>query len=269
MSTKAKTKAIYALDAEPRHTFGTGAGRRLRRLEDKVPGILYGGGEPSQPIMLDHKKMMHALANEGFYSHLLTLNVGQDKQQVILKALHRHPFKKAILHVDFLRVKATDQLQMRIPIHFLHEADAPGVEAGGIFTHHMTDIEIKCQASLLPEFIEVEVGHMQLDDLIHISDLKLPKGAQSVALMHGKEADQAVISLHLPRAVEEEVEAPAAVETAEGAEGAPAAAGGAAPKAGAAPAKAGSAPPKAGGAGAQAGADKKGAPEKKDKGKGK
>lgn len=213
-----KAKAKYEIVAELRDVRGKGASRRLRREENKVPGILYGGGEDPTPIMLDHLKMLHALENEGFYSHLLNLTLEGKKQQVVLKDLHRHHYKKAILHMDFLRVKPTDTIQMKVPLHFLGEQEAPGVkDSGGIVNHRLIDVEVRCQAQALPEYIEVDLSKMALDQTLHISDLKLPKGSESVALLHGH--DYPVVSIHLPRAAIEEIEAPAVEAEGEEAEG--------------------------------------------------
>jgi large subunit ribosomal protein L25 len=198
------SKAVYELDATVRVDQGKGASRRLRRLQDKVPGILYGGKVPPMNISLDHKKMMHALEHPGFYSHLLTLNIDNTKQQVILKALQRHPHKKALLHADFFRVQPTDIINMKVAIHFIGEATCPGIEAGGIVNHGMSDIEIRCQAKDLPEFIEVDISKLELNQTLHLSDITLPKGSESVVLSHGPEHNHPVVSVHLPRAAVEE-----------------------------------------------------------------
>ena len=202
-------KAIFELNAELRHDQGKGASRRLRRAHDKIPAILYGGGEAPQAITLDHKKIMHALENQAFYSHILTINIDGKKQQAVLKDLQRHHFKKAIFHMDFLRVNATDLINMHVPIHFIGEASCPGVKAGGIVNHRMIDLEIRCLASALPEYIEVDISKMALDESIHLSQIKVPKGVQIVALSHGQgsEYDHAVVSIHVPKRaiVEEEI----------------------------------------------------------------
>lgn len=217
------SKAVYELDAELRDVQGKGASRRLRRAENKVPGILYGGGEDPTLISLNHLKVLHALEHDTFYSHILTINLQGQKQQAVLRDVQRHHFKKAIMHMDFLRVKPTDYINMRIPLHFKGEDVAPGVvDSAGIITHHVIDLEVRCQVKDLPEAIEVDISHLKLDESIHLSDLKLPKGVQSVSLQHGKEHDHPVLSIHLPRVVvEEETPAPAAEEgegaTAEGA----------------------------------------------------
>lgn len=207
-------KATYELDAEPRAAQGKGASRRLRRLSDKVPAILYGGKEKPDCIALDQKKVMHAMENPSFFSRILTLNFPGKKQQVVLKAVQRHHFKKSLLHMDFLRVNPTDVIQMKVPIRFMGGEVAPGVvDEAGIVNHRMNELDIRCQVQHLPEYIEIDISKMVLDQTLHISDLTLPKNVESVALSHGKEHDHAVVSIHLPKVIVEETPAP--VETTE------------------------------------------------------
>ncbi len=216
----------FELDAEIRENVGRGASRRLR-VADKVPAVVYGAGEKPLSLTLDHNKTMHALSHEAFYSHILTITIGKKSEKVILKAMQRHPAKPRILHMDFLRVRADQKLTMRIPLHFKGEEVAPGMKEGGIFSHVMSDIEVSCLPADLPEFIEVDVSNMALNDVLHLTSIKLPKGVEIVALAHDGH-DEPVVSLHIPKIIEEEV-----VEVAplEGEEGAPAAEGeeGAAP----------------------------------------
>lgn len=256
-------KTNYSLDATLRVDQGKGASRRLRRSEDRVPAILYGGKEAPTNISLDHKKVMHTLENPKVFSHLLTLNLDGTKQQVVLKDVQRHHSKKGVMHMDFFRVKPTDVLVMRVPLHFTGAAEAPGVkDSAGVVNHQMNDIEIRCQAKDLPEQIEVDISKLALDETLHISNLKFPKGVESVVLSHGPEHDHPVVSIHLPRAILEEPVA--VVETEETTAAAPAAAakGGAAPAKGAAPAGGKAAAPAAKG-----GADKGAADKGKSKGK--
>src|ERR1700730_8355351 len=95
----AKTaKNKFELEAELRTDQGKGASRRLRRMHDKIPAILYGGKDAPTAIALDQKKVMHALENQAFYSHILTLHIDGKKHQAVLKDVQRHHFKKAINH---------------------------------------------------------------------------------------------------------------------------------------------------------------------------
>lgn len=253
-------KVQYSLDATIRVDQGKGASRRLRRNEDRVPGVLYGGKEPPALISLDHKKLMHTLENPKVFSHLLNLNLEGEKQQVVLKAIQRHHHKKGVMHLDLFRVKPTDILVMKVPLHFIGGAEAPGVkDGGGVVNHQMNDIEIRCQAKNLPESITVDISKMELDQTLHISHLKFPSGVESVVLSHGPEHDHPVVSVHLPRIIVEEEP----VVAAEGEEAATAAGAVPATKAAGATAAAAATAPAAKG-GAQAGGKDAG-----DKGKAK
>ncbi len=201
----------FELEAELRKDIGRGASRRLRVI-DKVPAVVYGAGEEPASLILDHNKVIHAFAHEAFYSHILTLKVGKKSEKVILKAMQRHPAKPRIQHIDFLRVRADQKLHMHVPLHFTGEDKAPGLKEGGVFAHTLSDVEVSCLPADLPEFIKVDVSGMALNDVIHLSNLKLPSGVELVALAHGAEEgrDATVVTLQIPRTVEEEVVAPVA-----------------------------------------------------------
>jgi large subunit ribosomal protein L25 len=147
-------------------------------------------------------------------------------EQVILKDLQRDPCKPRVQHMDFLRVRADQKLHMYIPLHFVGDDVAPGLDEGGVVYHAMTDIEVSCLPADLPEFLEVNTSEMKLDDTLHLSDIKLPNGVELVALAHGTEGhDLPVVSIHKTSNNEEDIMVPVAEAGAEGA----AAAGGAAP----------------------------------------
>jgi len=207
----------FEIIAEKRADQGKGASRRLRRA-GKAPGILYGGGKTPQSIAVSNNEMMLHLAHEAFYSHILTLKLDGAAERVVLKDLQRHPFKPIVLHVDLMRVDESKKLTMRVPLHFLNESTCVGVKTGGgVISHLMTDIEISCLPKDLPEFIAVDLGAMDVGDTLHVSDLKLPDGVEPIG-----DAEQGVVSCHLPKVVVEE--APVEAEAAAAPAGAPAAA---------------------------------------------
>ena len=202
------TTAIFELDGELRTDLGKGASRRLRRTQDQIPAIIYGGDEAPTPITLDHKKVLHAIENEAFYSHILTLKINKKSVKAVLKDLHRHPHKRAVLHMDFQRVKSSDVITMRIPLHFIGEDQCPGVKEGGIIARQLIDIEIRCKASDLPEFVEIDLSNTQLDQVIHLSDITLPKGVEIPALAYDGDHDYPVVAVNIPRAVQADEDAP-------------------------------------------------------------
>lgn len=218
-------KTSFELVAEFREMHGKGASRRLRR-SGKVPAILYGGEADARPLSLDHQKLVIMLDNERFYSTILNLKVGDQSQAAVLKDVQRHPFRNAVLHVDFQRVDENEKIRISIPLHFKGEAIAPGVKSqGGIVSHMRTEVEISCLPKDLPEFVEVDISGLSINESIHLSQLKIPDGVQLLELL---KEDAAVVAIHSPRAEEPEPTA-AAAATAEVA---------AAPAAGAAPAEA-------------------------------
>lgn len=203
----------FVINAKIREGQGKGASRRLRR-EGFVPGILYGGrGEPVR-FAVSANELNSSLEHEAFYSHILTLELDGREEQVILKDLQRHPAKPSIWHLDLQRVVASEKIHVNVPLHYLGAELSPGVkEHDGVIDHHRNEVEIVCLPRDLPEYIEVDISAMDLNDALRLSDLKLPAGVESVDLMH--EHDYALVSVHVPRvATEAEAEEAEAAEQA-------------------------------------------------------
>jgi large subunit ribosomal protein L25 len=152
------------------------------------------------------KEIAKLFENEAAYSHVIELNVDGAKQKVIVKAMQRHPSKQFIMHADFVRVVAGQKLTAIVPVHFVGE-EAP-VKKGGEISHVLNEIEVTCLPKDLPEFIEVDLSALEIGAIVHLSDLKAPKGVEFVALAHGD--DKAVANVHAPRVAPEEAEEGAA-----------------------------------------------------------
>ncbi|NVJ51963.1 MAG: 50S ribosomal protein L25/general stress protein Ctc [Gammaproteobacteria bacterium] len=186
---------LFELNAELRSDMGKGASRRLRREADKVPAILYGGEQEPQPLTLDHNEVLQHIEHEAFYSHILTIVVDGKKQKAILKDVQRHPFKPKVTHMDFQRVSDKAVIHMQVPVHFINEESCKGVKAGGMIQHQMNTVEVVCAAKDLPEFIEVDVADLDVNEVIHLTDLKLAKGVQLADLLQGDDHDHAVVTV--------------------------------------------------------------------------
>ncbi len=162
---------------------GTGASRRLR-VAGKVPGIVFGAGEPVM-IELDHNALFHALKKEAFHSTILEMELGGAVQQVLLRDYQVHPYKPQVLHCDFQRVDETTKITKKIPLHFVGEAESPAVKTDKCTVNHViTELAITCLAKQLPEFIEVDLSGLTKGHSVHVNDLKLPAGIKVVT--HGK-----------------------------------------------------------------------------------
>lgn len=196
----------FTLNAELRNEqeLGKAFSRRLRNT-GKVPAVMYGGGEEPVSITFDHNKLMHSLEQEAIYSHILTIDVAGKSQRAILRDLQRHPYKPTILHMDLLRVREDVAINVHVPLHFLNEDTCPGVKLdGGVASHNIVEVEVSCLPKDLPEFIEVDVADLKLNDSLHLSDIKVAEGVTIVELAHGEDHDHVVVSIHVKRAVEEE-----------------------------------------------------------------
>ena len=256
-------RVTFVIGADFRETQGKGASRRLRH-KGKVPAILYGGHQEPRQLILDQQNLLTMIGSEKFYSSIVQLKVGDQTQEAIIKDVQMHPAKNLVLHVDLQRVVDNEQIRIRLPIHFKGESISPGVKTeGGVVSHMRADVEVSCLPKDLPEFLELDLSDMSLNETKFLADIPLPAG---VSIPELTQRNAPVVSIHAPRAEEPEpvaAEAAAAVP-AEGA--APAAVG--AP--GAAPAAPGAAPgaPAAAAGEAKKGEEKKeGAPGKKEGGK--
>ena len=193
-----------AIDAKLRSDLGKGASRRLRRNADEVPAIIYGAGKDPAPLTLIRKDLEKALESEAFYSQVINVNVDGDVQPAILKDLQRHPAKDRVMHADFMRIDVNKKLKVNIQLHFINEEQCHGVKIeGGVVEHLITEIEVECLPGNIPEYIEVDMTDVTTDDVVHLSDLKLPEGVVSTDLALGEDHDQAVASVSLPRAAVE------------------------------------------------------------------
>lgn len=197
----------FVLHATSREDTGKGASRRLRRLAGQVPAIVYGGKKKPASISLSQKDLLKQLENEAFYSHIISLVIDDKAEDVILKDLQRHPAKPQIVHADFMRVSKTKKLHTSVPLHFINEESCKGVKMqGGQIVHNMVQLEISCLPADLPEYIEVDLADVELGQVLHISDLKLPKGVSSVELSHGADHDQPVVTVAKPKGGSDDAE---------------------------------------------------------------
>ena len=188
----------FILNAQARTDLGKGASRRLRHAAS-IPAVVYGGDKAAESVTILAKEIAKLFENEAAFSHVIELNVDGAKQNVVVKAMQRHPSKGIILHADFVRVVAGQKLTAKVPVHFVNE-EAP-VKKGGEISHVENEIEVSCEAKDLPEFIEVDLANAEIGTIIHLSDLKAPKGVEFVALAHGD--DKAVANVHAPRVAPE------------------------------------------------------------------
>ena len=215
------------IEAQERKVKGTSNSKRLRRMDDLIPGIIYGGTKEPSLISITDKNLRKASENESFYSQVITLKVNGSNEKVVLKELQRHPYRPFFVHADFQRIREDVKLTMNIPLHFLNAETCKGVkQQGGVVSYDISELDITCLPKDLPAFIEVDLEEMELSQILHISDLKLPEGVDSVVMLQDKDGDHdmPVVRVVEPRiaadeeAAEEAAAAAAESEAAEAAE---------------------------------------------------
>lgn len=197
--------SVFEFVAESRQETGKGVARAIRR-QGNVPAILYGGSAKPQLLVLEHNEVNKHLAHEAVYAHILDIKVDGKSEKVILKDIQRHPAKAQILHMDFLRVSATEKIRVNVPLHFINEENSLGAKKGGVTMHGMVDVEISCLPAALPEYIEVDLINLDLGESLRLADIKLPEGAEIVALLQAGEHDAPIVSIVAAKAEQAEEE---------------------------------------------------------------
>ena len=191
------------LIADFRTDTGKGSSRRLRR-EGKVPAIIYGAGRDPRALTFDHNELFKAAEYESFFSSILNVKVGDKVRSAILKDIQVHPAKRQILHIDLQRVVDDEKIRMEVPLHYINEETCVGVKVGGGTVQKiMSEVEITCFPKDLPEYIEVDIQDLELDKLLHLSDIKLPQNVELIDLIAEPPRDEAIVSVHVIRAAVE------------------------------------------------------------------
>ncbi len=202
----------FVLQADIRDDQGKGASRRLRRT-GKVPAVVYGAGRPARAVALDQNAVKKALDQEAFYSSVIQIRVGERQQPVILKDVQRHPARGFAMHLDFQRIVADEKIRMSVPVHLRGENESPGIRTGGgLVSHLMNEVEISCLPGNLPEYLELDISGLDVDDSLHLSEIPLPEGVEIIQLQYGEDHDQPVVAIVRPRVEKVEDDAPEAPE---------------------------------------------------------
>ena len=210
---------IIELTAELRTTVGKGASRRLRRLEGKVPAIIYGGEGEAVMLSLSSNELSKAMQVEAFYSQVLNVSIDGKSEQAGVRDLQRNPADERVQHVDFQRVRANVAITVNVPLHFINEESCVGVKMqGGTLTRTLTEVEVSCLPASLPEYIEVDMAEVESGTSVHLSDLNIGEDVTIIALTLGEDRDIPVASVTAKRGGAGDGEEASATEEAPAAE---------------------------------------------------
>ena len=197
--------ATVSLSAKARDSVGTGNARKLRQTGE-VPGVIYGHSREAQSLSINTRDLEKLLTQIAGTSTVVELTVDGKVARTLIREVQRHPFKRQVLHVDFQELVAGEKVTLRVPLRF-HGVPVGVRENGGILEETVHQVTLRVDPSHIPDHIDVDVGHLTIGHSIHISDLQLPEGAESM-----DEGDTTVALVSAPRAVVEET--PAATDAA-------------------------------------------------------
>lgn len=189
------------LIAQERSNYGRCASRRLRR-SGMVPAVIYGLNKDALSISLEHNMIYHSLKRENFHTSILTLAISGKTEKVLLRDFQLHAYRPEVLHLDFQRVDDKEEIQIKVPLHFINEEISKAVKLQSAhITHVVTEVEIRALAKDIPHSIEIDLANISAGQSIHLSNLLLPHGVVLVNLLRG---DDAVVAIAAGIAEEKE-----------------------------------------------------------------
>jgi large subunit ribosomal protein L25 len=200
--------ATARLGASAREQAGKGAARALRR-EGRVPAVIYGHGREPQPLSVNTRELERLLEHHAAASTVFELDLDGQSARTLIREIQRHPFKRAILHVDFQELVAGERVSVKVPLVFVGTPE--GVRTGGgMLDQVLHEVTVEADPASIPGTIEVDVTDLTIAQVVHVGDLRLPEGVTAL-----DDAALTVCTVQPPRveeAVTEVVETPAEPE---------------------------------------------------------
>lgn len=167
----------YAIEADARDEAGKGAARTLRRA-GKTPAVIYGDGKEPVKVTLNTNTINVEWNKGHMFTTLCDLSVDKDKHLVLARDVQLNPVTDVVEHVDFLRVTAKTKIAVSVPVNLINEENSPGLKDGGVLNVTRYEIEVLCQATNIPDEIEVDLTGKEQGDAVKASDAKLPEGSK-------------------------------------------------------------------------------------------
>ena len=242
---------VKELKATARPAGGKGAARAERRA-GKVPGVIYGNKLPPLAISVDDRELRARILAGRFLTTVYEIDLDGKKHRVIPRDFHLDPVRDFPIHVDFMRLGEGATIRVSVPLHVVKAEGAPGVKRGGTVNIVTHSIDVECSVDNIPQYIEADVGALEINHSLHLSDVKLPAGVKSLS-----REDATLVTIVPPSGYAEELKAAAGAPGAPAAGAAAPAAAAAAPAAGAKAPAAGAKAPAAGAKAPAGGGDKK------------
>lgn len=211
---------VTTLTAEPRESRGTGGARALRR-GGRIPAVVYGDQKDNLHVSVALRDLSREISRGGFANRLCDLEVDGEAHRVLPREIQLDPVTDRPIHVDFLRLSASAQVRLMVPMVFTDDEASPGLKRGGVLNVVRHEIELLCRADAIPERVTASLAGLDIGASVHINDIALPGGTSpTIGDRNFTIATIAAPTVQVEGEVEEEVEG----EEGEGPEGEEAAA---------------------------------------------
>lgn len=192
---------LITLTASKRDVIGKGASRRLRK-EETIPGIIYGKSVAPVSLQFEHRDLLRLIKNKAALSSLIHLDVDGQAYKVLVKDIQRHVYKNKVMHIEFQALSSDDIVLAEVPLNFVNADKAVGFKKGGQISINMKSVRVRCSALHIPAEIIVDIANLDLEQVLHLSQIEFPAGSESYDLLHGKEHDLAVIAIHADKSAQ-------------------------------------------------------------------
>ena len=200
--------SYYKLEILERTQTRTPGSRAIRR-EGLIPGVLYYSGEENVNIAVDKLVLFHAMQSG---QRIFEIEQDGSVQFTMIKELQYHPVTDDVIHIDLMRVRRSEKMTISVPLVLLGEP--LGVKEGGVLSQSLTQLEISCFPTDVPEQIELNIEDLEINFAKSVSDIKLE--SEDVEIITDPELN--IVSIN-PPAAEEEPEVEEGEESEEGEEG--------------------------------------------------
>jgi len=180
-------ESYFQIEAIDRKDLGRKASKKLRREKSYIPAIIYGNSNSVFHISINHNKILDILKKEKIFSSIINILINKKKEKVILQDIQYHPYKTKILHIDFKRIDFYAKLKIKVPLYFKGIHNSPGIKSGGKILYFTKYITILVLPKFLPQYIEVDVSNMKINQILYFSQIPLPIGVSIFHLVKMKD----------------------------------------------------------------------------------
>jgi len=163
---------LQKISATKREKLGSIESRHIRRA-GRIPAVVYGHGQDPAHLSVDERELQDLVKNR---ERVFEIDVDGKVEETMLRDLQWDTFGTQILHVDLMRINASERVTLDVPVRL--RGTSPGATEGGILEQPLHALELDCLAHSIPDYISVKINALEIGDAIHVSDIEVPRGCK-------------------------------------------------------------------------------------------